>query len=66
MEVPRYWRQRKQRYSMVGEVCPNCKSHVFPPRDVCPYCSEANRQRVTVVEQATVMAFAQPVAAIKR
>lgn len=66
MEVPRYWRQRKQRYSMVGEVCPNCKSHVFPPRDVCPYCSEINRQNVAVMERGTAVAFAQPLAAVKR
>jgi uncharacterized protein len=65
MEVPRYWRQRKQRYSMVGEICPDCKSHVFPPRDVCPYCSETNRQSVTVTQQGAVLAFAQPVTAGK-
>ena len=38
MEVARYWRTTKQRYEMVGEVCPNCNSKIFPPRDVCPNC----------------------------
>ena len=38
MEVPRHWRLRKQRYSLVGEVCPHCEAKIFPPRDVCPEC----------------------------
>ena len=38
MEVPRHWRLKKQRYSLVGEVCPHCEVKIFPPRDVCPEC----------------------------
>lgn len=38
MEVPRHWRLRKQRYALVGEVCPHCDVKIFPPRDVCPEC----------------------------
>jgi len=38
MEVPRHWRLRKQRYALVGEVCPHCDAKIFPPRDVCPEC----------------------------
>ncbi len=38
MEIPRHWRLRKQRYSMVGEVCPHCDAKLFPPRDICPEC----------------------------
>jgi len=38
MEVPRHWRLKKQRYALVGEVCPHCKAKIFPPRDVCPEC----------------------------
>ncbi len=45
MEVPRHWRLKKQRYALVGEVCPHCNSKIFPPRDVCPYCGgEAKSQ----------------------
>lgn len=40
MEVPRHWRMKKQRYAMVGEICPNCKVPNFPPRAVCPHCGE--------------------------
>jgi uncharacterized protein len=38
MEIPRHWRLRKQRYSLVGEVCPHCDAKLFPPRDICPEC----------------------------
>jgi uncharacterized protein len=38
MEISRHWRLKKQRYSLVGEVCPHCEVKIFPPRDVCPEC----------------------------
>lgn len=38
MEVPRHWRLKKQRYALVGEICPHCDAKIFPPRDVCPEC----------------------------
>jgi uncharacterized protein len=38
MEIPRHWRLKKQRYGLVGEVCPHCNSKIFPPRDICPDC----------------------------
>jgi len=40
MEVARYWRTTRQRYQLVGEVCPNCNGKIFPPRDVCPTCEK--------------------------
>ena len=40
MEISRHWRLRKQRYSLVGEVCPHCEAKIFPPRDVCPECGQ--------------------------
>jgi uncharacterized OB-fold protein len=40
MEIPRHWRLRKQRYGLVGEVCPHCEAKIFPPRDVCPACGQ--------------------------
>jgi scaffold protein (connect acetoacetyl-CoA thiolase and HMG-CoA synthase) len=40
MEVPRHWRLRKQRYGLIGEVCPHCNAKLFPPRDICPECGQ--------------------------
>jgi uncharacterized protein len=41
MEISRNWRLQKQRYGLVGEVCPHCDAKIFPPRDVCPNCAGA-------------------------
>lgn len=40
MEVARHWRLKKQRYALVGEVCPHCEHKIFPPRDICPDCGQ--------------------------
>ena len=40
MDIPRHWRLKKQRYALIGEVCPHCDAKIFPPRDVCPECSQ--------------------------
>lgn len=38
MEIARHWRLRKQRYNLVGEICPRCETKMFPPRDICRGC----------------------------
>ena len=43
-EIPRHWRLRKQRYSLTGEICPNCEAKLFPPRPVCPDCGGETRR----------------------
>jgi uncharacterized OB-fold protein len=40
MNVARFWRTEKARYGLVGEVCRVCHKPIFPPRDVCPHCTE--------------------------
>ena len=43
MRIAQDWRLRVQRYKLVGEVCEECGSKLFPPRDVCPTCHEPAR-----------------------
>ena len=40
MGVPQYWRLQRQNYQLVGEQCQECGAKIFPPRDVCPECTE--------------------------
>ena len=40
MEISRHWRLKRQRYALVGEVCPHCNVKLFPPRDICPECGK--------------------------
>jgi hypothetical protein len=60
MEIPRHWRIRKQRYSMVGGSCPNCQSKMFPARDVCPNCGHGSL--VLLRLETNEALYAQPVA----
>ena len=40
MGVPQFWRLQRQNYQLVGEECTQCGAKIFPPRDVCPECTE--------------------------
>lgn len=40
MGLPTHWRLKSQRYKLTGEVCRKCGAKLFPPRDVCPECSQ--------------------------
>lgn len=57
MEVPRHWRLQKQRYALVGEVCPHCQVKIFPPRDVCPECGGEAKQPFSFSGKGTVFSF---------
>ncbi len=57
MEVPRHWRLRKQRYSLVGEVCGNCGNKIFPPRDVCPECEAPAKTPFTFSGRGEVYSY---------
>jgi uncharacterized OB-fold protein len=37
-EVPRFWRESRHRYRMVGTKCKKCNTLFFPPRVLCPTC----------------------------
>ena len=43
MNIPRYWRSERTRYGLVGETCRTCGKAIFPPRDICPHCTEAGQ-----------------------
>jgi len=58
MELPRHWRIRRQRYSLVGEVCEKCGARLFPPRDVCPECSQPAATPYTFSGRGIVYSYA--------
>jgi uncharacterized OB-fold protein len=57
MEIPRHWRLRKQRYGLVGEVCPHCHAKLFPPRDVCPECGQEAKTAYNFSGRGEVYSF---------
>jgi len=57
MDIPRYWRLRDQRYALVGEICNKCGAKLFPPRDVCPECSQPAYEPYTFCGRGEVYSF---------
>ena len=40
MSIARFWRETPHRYNLGGSKCPTCQTVYFPPRSVCPTCSQ--------------------------
>jgi len=57
VETPRHWRLNKQRYGLVGEVCPHCDTRLFPPRDVCTECGGEAKEPFTFSGKGEVYSF---------
>lgn len=57
MEISRHWRLKKQRYALVGEVCPHCEAKIFPPRDVCPECSKEAKKPFTFSGKGEIYSY---------
>jgi uncharacterized OB-fold protein len=57
MQVAQNWRIRKQRYSLVGEVCGHCGVKIFPPRDICPECEAPAKTPFTFSGRGVVYSY---------
>jgi uncharacterized OB-fold protein len=57
MEIPRHWRLKQQRYGLIGEVCPNCDTKIFPPRDICPHCGSEAKTAYAFSGRGEVFSF---------
>lgn len=57
MSIPSYWRTRKQRLSLQGEICPHCERRLFPPRDICPYCGGSAKTAFPMSGRGKVYSF---------
>jgi uncharacterized OB-fold protein len=57
---------KKQRYALVGEMCPKCETYQFPPRAVCPVCAEQAQERHSLADRQPVMAMAEALQPVGR
>ena len=57
MNIPRYWRTERARYRLLGETCRRCGKPIFPPRDVCPHCTEPQQDPRTFAGRGEVYSF---------
>ena len=62
MAVPNLWRTKRERYSMVGQVCSECCKAVFPARRVCPHC-HASMIDTALNAETREFQFAMPILA---
>jgi uncharacterized OB-fold protein len=60
MSIPQNWRIRQQRYTLMGEVCQNCHSPIFPPREVCPLCGAPSHVQLTFIDYRAVWLALRP------
>jgi len=56
-EIPRFWRNKDQRYRLLGEICPSCEEKIFPPRDVCPHCGGQARDKYELSGKGEVFSY---------
>lgn len=57
MGLPTHWRLKSQRYNLTGEVCLKCGAKLFPPRDVCPECSQPAYEPFTFSGKGEVYSY---------
>lgn len=57
MSVPRYWRESRYRYRLVGTLCLSCGRRFYPPRKVCPICHRRNMREIKLPELGEVISY---------
>ena len=57
MQVSQHWRLNQQRYQLMGEECPSCKTKIYPPRDVCLECAAPAKELFELTGQGEVYSY---------
>jgi hypothetical protein len=57
MSVPRYWRESKYRYRLIGQMCAPCGSIWFPRSGVCSACGSDDLEDVKLAETGRVVSW---------
>jgi uncharacterized OB-fold protein len=57
MSVPRYWRETKYRYRLIGQMCAPCGSVEFPRSGVCSSCGSLDLEEVKLAETGRVVSW---------
>jgi len=57
MSVPRYWREIKYRYRLIGEMCADCGGIFFPRRAVCSRCGSKDLEECKLADRGVVVSW---------
>ncbi len=55
--VPRYWRERRYKYLLIGSECLKCGSRHYPPRPACPRCGSRELREVKLADEGRVVSY---------
>jgi uncharacterized OB-fold protein len=55
--APRYWREIKYRYRLIGSRCPICGKIFFPHRTICRACGYRKLEDYKLSEKGKVLTF---------
>ena len=57
MSVPRYWRESKYRYRLIGQMCVSCGRTAFPRSGVCSSCGSEDLEEVNLAHTGRVLTW---------
>ena len=57
MSVPRYWRETKYRYRLIGERCASCGATFFPRNAVCLGCGSKDLEECKLADRGKVVTW---------
>ncbi|AKG38859.1 MAG: Zn-ribbon domain-containing OB-fold protein [Infirmifilum sp.] len=55
--VPRAWRERQNKYRLIGGTCKDCGKTFYPYRGICPVCGSSNVEAKKLPETGTIETF---------
>ena len=57
MSVPRYWRESKYRYRLIGQICASCGCIEFPRSGICGACGSGNLKEAKLAETGHIVSW---------
>ena len=57
MSVPRYWRETKYRYRLIGQICEDCGQMTFPRTGICSACSSSKLEEMGLSDTGFVVSW---------
>jgi uncharacterized OB-fold protein len=57
LSVPRYWRETKYRYRLIGEMCTECGKIIFPRGAVCINCGSTELEDMNLHRTGSIVSW---------
>ena len=57
VSAPRYWREAKYRYRLIGSRCPKCGAIYFPRRSLCVKCGSRELEEYKLSEKGKLLSY---------